>query len=368
MTLVVAGLLASGRRARPGWLEVARGVIAAAGAGDPPRTPDERHDGLIAPGFVDLQVNGAAGREVTDGPGALDAIDALLLDHGVTSYLATVVTTQEELAERAVGELAERIADPSSPLAGVHLEGPFLSPAHPGVHRTSLLRTPREGLPAAYSSPAVRLVTLAPELPGALELVGWLRERGVAVSLGHSGASAEQTGAAADAGACLLTHVFNAMAPLRHRDPGVAGAGLVDKRLAVSVIADGVHLHPVVLELIRRAAGERVVLVSDSSAPAGAPPGAYELAGMAVESTVEGEVRDRAGRLAGSALTLDAAVRNWEQMTAATLAQAVQAASERPAALIGRTARLAPGAPADLVLLDQRGDVDRVMKGGAWID
>jgi N-acetylglucosamine-6-phosphate deacetylase len=364
---LLAGRIARGARVEFGWLETDGDRIRAAGVGPPPRTPDERHDGLIAPGLCDLQVSGAGGHEVTGGAAALDAIDALMLAHGVTSYLANVITTDEQTAERAVAEIAERARDPRSPVEGVHLEGPFLAPQHAGMHRTALLRQPVDGLPPYYRSPAVRVVTLAPELSGALELIAELRDAEVTVSLGHSGASADVTHQAVDAGATLVTHVFNGMAPLDHRAPGLAGAALVDDRLSVCVIADGLHVDPLVLELIRRAAGDRVVLVTDASPAAAAPPGTYAMAGVEVEVREDGSVRDVDGRLAGSGLALDQAVRNWAGMTGATLAQALSAASERSAAAIGRPALLRPGSRADLVLLDEDGHVQRVMRHGDWL-
>jgi N-acetylglucosamine-6-phosphate deacetylase len=304
---------------------------------------------------------------VTGGSAALDAIDAIQLAHGVTSYLPTVVSTADADAARVVAEVAERAADPASPVAGVHLEGPFLDPRHAGMHETGHLRAPADGVPGYYRSPAVRLVTLAPELPGALDLIGELRGRGVAVSLGHSGAPAEVARRALDAGAGLVTHVFNAMARLDHRAPGLAGVALVDERAYVGVIADGLHVDPLVLELVRRAAGPRVMLVSDASPAAAAPPGVYEMGGVSIESDASGVVRTPTGKLAGSALTLDAAVRNWATMTAASPAEAIAAASETPAAALGIPAGLHAGNPADIVLLDGEVEVQRVMRRGSWV-
>lgn len=367
MSTVLAGRVARRGTARDGWLEIDGTWIAAAGEGPPPRTADARVDGLVAPGLCDLQVNGAEGHEVTGGAPALDAIDAAMLGRGVTTYLANIATTEEEVAERAVSEIAERAADPRSPLEGAHLEGPFLDPDHAGMHRAELLRSRADGLPSFYASRAVRLVTVAPELPGAFELIAELRSRGVVVALGHSGASAEVARRAVDAGATLVTHVFNAMSPLHHRAPGLAGQALVDSRVGVCVIADGLHVDPLVLELVRRAAGEQVVLTSDASPAAAAAPGVYAIAGVEVEMREDGSVRTADGRLAGSALTLDRAVRNWARMTEATLAESVYAAGERPAAAIGLPAPLAPGSPADLVLLDDEGGVRRVMRRGAWV-
>jgi N-acetylglucosamine-6-phosphate deacetylase len=251
----------------------------------------------------------------------------------------------------------------------VHLEGPFLSPAHAGVHRSRLLRAPAGlPLPPAYASSALRLATLAPELEGALDLVRALRARGVTVSLGHSGADAATARAAFAAGAALVTHVFDAMAPLHHRAPGLAGAALVHPSALVAVIADGHHVHPLVLELVRRTAGRRVVLVSDASPAAAAPPGRYVLGEVAIERSPDGVARTADGVLAGSAILLDDAVRRWAALTGATLAEAVAAATETPASAIGLPSPLAPGAPADLVLFDDDdGAVVRVMRHGAWV-
>lgn len=366
MSVLLAAELALGGRLAAGWVELDGARLAGAAHGPPPRAPDERVDGILAPGLCDLQVNGAAGHEVTGGAGALDAIDALALAHGVTSYLPTLVSPDDETAERVLARLATRVADPRSPVAGVHLEGPFLSREHAGMHPVERLRVPADGVPAWIEHPAVRLVTVAPELPGALDLIARLSERGIAVALGHSGAGAEAARAGIDAGARLVTHVFNAMAPLHHRAPGLAGVALVDERVHVSVIADGVHVDPIVLELVRRAAGARTVLVTDATPAAGAPAGRYAMAGVPIERGADGAAHTPDGRLAGSTLTLDEAVRSWVAMTSASLAEALFAAGEAPAA----AARLhhAAGSPADLVALDRAGSVRRVMLGGRWLD
>jgi N-acetylglucosamine-6-phosphate deacetylase len=365
---LIAGHIARGGVLEDGWLQIEDGFIIASGGGQPPRSPDDAYAGVIAPGFCDLQVNGAGGREVTEGSAALDAIEAILLSHGVTAYLPTIVSTDENSVDRALAELGERVEDPASPVVGVHLEGPFLNPEHAGVHRIECLREPADGLPAYFSSPAIRLVTLAPELPGALELITELRARGVAVSLGHSGADADTARQAVEAGARLVTHVFNTMAPLHHRAPGLVGVALTDSRLRIGVIADGLHLDPLVLELVWRAAAERVVLVSDAAPGATAPPGRQQIAGVEVSSSDTGAVTTSEGRLAGSTLTLDAAVRNWTSMTKASFPQAITAASETPAAAIGLASGLRPGCPADIVFLDEGGTVERVMRAGRWVE
>lgn len=367
MTRLLAGDLALAGVLAPGWVEVDGALLRAAAHGPPPRDPDERLAGVIAPGLLDLQVNGAGGHEVTGGPAALDAIDALQLARGVTGYLPTLVSPDDETAARVLPALAARAADPGSPVAGVHLEGPFLSPAHAGMHPGSRLRTPTDGVPAWIEHPAVALVTLAPELPGALELIARLSARGITVALGHSGADAVVARAAIDAGASLVTHVFNAMAPLHHCAPGLAGVALVDGRVRVSVIADGVHVDPLVLELVRRATGPRAVLVSDATPLAGAgSAAALAMAGVPITRSDDGAARTPDGRLAGSTLTLDAAVRRWRALTTASLAEALHAAGEAPAAALGRPV-MVPGAPADLVLVDSSGAVRRTMRGGRWL-
>lgn len=351
-----------------GWVLTEGDIVARAGFGAAPRAPDLVHDGIVAPGLVDLQVNGAAGTEVTGGAQALDQIERTLLRHGVTRCLATVLTCPPEVGMRVMSELEARVADPDSPIVGVHLEGPFLSAAHAGIHRPELLRAPADGLPSYYDSSAVRLVTLAPELPGAPELIAELRSRRVAVGLGHSGASAAQASAAFAGGARIVTHLFNAMAPLHHREPGLAGAALGDARVWLGTIADGVHLHPLMLSLVHRLAARRVVLVSDASPLAGGDgTGAGELGGVAVVPGADGAPRDGGGRLAGSGILLDEAVQGWARFTGATLAEALAAGSERPARALGLPAGLEPGAPADLLLLDREAQIQRVMRSGRWL-
>ena len=355
-------------RPRPGWLEVSGDRIAAAGDGPPPRPADVDHDGPVAPGLFDLQVNGAAGVEALDGGAALDAIDRALAGRGILRWLAALPTAEEERVRAALADAGARIADPRHGLAGVHLEGPFLSPEHAGVHDPALLRAPRDGIPATYRAPAVRLVTLAPELPGALELIAALRRDGIAVALGHSGADAATAVRALDAGATLVTHVFNAMAPLHHRRPGLAGIALTDPRARPCVIADGHHVDPVVLRLVRAAAGDRVVLVSDASAAASAPGGGYALAGTPLERGADGAVRAPDGRLAGGSILLDEAVRAWMRHTGAPAPEALEAAAFTPAAALGAPAELRPGGPADLVLVGGDGGIRRVMRAGRWLE
>jgi N-acetylglucosamine-6-phosphate deacetylase len=370
MSVVISAELALGGRLAPGWVEIEGTRFLGAAHGVPPRPAEERLAGILTPGLCDLQVNGGGGHQVSDGEDALDAIDAIQLAHGVTSYLPTLVSADDEAAQRALPQLAARTADPRSPIAGVHLEGPFLSRRHAGMHPLGRLRSPADGVPDWIEHPAVRLVTLAPELPGALALIARLRERGIAVALGHSGAGAEVAIDAIDAGARLVTHIFNAMAPFDHHTPGLVSVALADPRVHVSVIADGIHVHPLALELVRAAKGSLTALVTDATpataAPAAATGGRYQMAGVPIE-LLDGAARTQDGVLAGSILTLDEAVRNWTAFTRATLAEALFAAGQGAALAAGMAERVQRDMPANLALLDPAGEIRRVMLGGSWL-
>jgi N-acetylglucosamine-6-phosphate deacetylase len=365
--MIIAGSIARAGRVEVGWLETSGTRVSAIGSGAPPRPAEVESSGLIAPGLVDLQVNGAAGLEVVGGEDAIEAIDAHELRHGVTSYLPTVITTADETARRAVAELGERAEDRVSPIAGVHLEGPFLSSQYRGVHREEYLRSPTDGVPDYYEHPAVRVVTLAPELPGALDLIERLVARGVTVSLGHTGADESVAAEAVERGASLVTHIFNAMTGIHHRNAGVAGWALTSGAITPCVIADGLHVEPPILELIQRAAGDRVILVTDSSVASGAKPGIYRQAGAAVRLGDDGRAVNEDDDLAGSAISLNEAVNNWTRLTSANLATSLDAATRRPAAAIALAAALEVGEPANLILLDQSGQLDRVLHNGDWV-
>jgi N-acetylglucosamine-6-phosphate deacetylase len=301
--------------------------------------------------MVDLQVNGAAGVSVTDGSEAIARVDEAMLDAGVTSWLATVMTTDDATAAAVVDTAA-----------AVHLEGPFLSPDFPGAHRVEHLRVPADGVPAYYEQASVRLVTLAPELPGGVELARSLADRGVVVSLGHSDAPPQL---AAAVPARMVTHLFNAMRPSHHRRPTLPMWALLDESVAVGLIPDGVHVDPLMLRLVRRLAGDRVVLVSDASA-ATAGEGEYALQGIPIHR-VGDECRNDEGALAGSAIDLAEGVRRYARFSGASLGEALVAATYRPARLAGIGSTLAPGEAADLVVLGETGNVLRVMRAGEWV-
>jgi N-acetylglucosamine-6-phosphate deacetylase len=312
--------------------------------------------GLLAvPGFIDLQCNGGVGIDLASEPERLWELGAALPRWGVTAWLPTIVTTPLDVVERALAALA---AGPPAgwrgavPL-GLHLEGPFLAPGHHGAHPVARLRPPTLDAIEGWSRDAgVAVVTVAPELDGALGVIEALVERGVVVSLGHSGATAAQATAGIDAGARWVTHLFNAMAPLHHRAPGLAGVALSDERVRVGMIVDGIHVDPAVVALAQRALGDRLTLVTDAVAALGMPVGRHAL-GRAEVTVGDDGVRLADGTLAGSNLAMDDAIRNLVAFTGCAREAAVRAATEAPAALLGDTARasLEVGRRADLVLM-----------------
>lgn len=328
---------------------------------------------LLVPGFIDLQINGAFGHDFTADPASIWAVAAGLPRYGVTAFLPTIVTSPPETsftAQQVLAQGAPAGQDGALPL-GLHLEGPFLNPDKRGAHNPAYLRLPDPGIVADWSpEQGVRLVTLAPELPGALEVVAALVARGVVVSAGHSLASYAQARAAFKAGATYGTHLFNTMPPLRHREPGLIGALLEEPGARVGLIPDGIHVHPAIVSLVWKATGpERLTLVSDAMAAMGMPPGRYQIGNLHV---VVDETTSRLvdGTLAGSILTLDAALRNLIAFTGCTLGAALATITTTPAALLGlsqRRGRLAPGLTADMVLLTPDLHVSKTIVGGRVI-
>ena len=346
----------------PGYVAVAAGRVIAVGPGRPPRAPDTAlPGGVLLPGFVDLQVNGYFGEEfrVADADGWARVVTRLP-QTGVTALLPTFVTAPPGAlgaALRAASALIPALPAGAARVLGVHAEGPFISPARKGAHHEAWITDPT---PAAVDElleagqGVLRLVTLAPERDGALAAIDRLTEAGVLVSVGHSDATARQVAAAADHGARMVTHLFNAQRPLHHREPGVVGQALTDQRLTSGLITDLHHVSPQACVVAFQTAPGRICAVTDAAACAGMPPGRYLLGGEPIELPAgDGEppVRDD-GTLAGSALRMDVGVAN---LVAAGigLAEAVAAASRVPADLIGRPdlGRIAPGAAADLTWL-----------------
>ena len=312
---------------------------------------------LLAPGFIDLQINGAFGDDFTSDPATIWRTAERLPRFGVTSFLPTIISSP--LTQIAAGQQMMIAGVPAGfhgarPL-GLHVEGPFLNPLKKGAHHPNHLRQPDLNAVADWSPAAgVRLATLAPELPGALDVIAALSARGVLVSLGHSMATYDQAAAGFEAGARGGTHLFNAMPAWGHRDPGLAGALLTDERLTVGFIADGIHTHPAVIKLVWRALGSgRLALVTDAMAALGMPPGRYRLGDAEVMvDAVSCRLTD--GALAGSILPLDQALRNLVAIAGCTLVEALPTVTTTPARAIGlghARGRIAAGCLADMVLL-----------------
>jgi len=325
---------------------------------------------IVSPGLVDLQINGAFGLEVGADAAALRALAARLPETGVTTFLPTIVSSPPERYRETAAAFAGARGAPGARMPGLHLEGPLLGEERAGAHAGAAIRaaasTLDDVLDELLAAGAVRLMTVAPERPGALPLIRRLREAGVTVALGHTDATFEQMTGGIDAGATLVTHLYNTMRGFHHREPGAVGAALLDDRVAVSLIADGIHAHPAALNLALRTKGpQRMVLVTDAVAAAGMPPGEVRLGGAAVFSDGKA-ARLEDGTLAGSVLTLDRAVRVAVSRGGARLEEALTMASTNPARLLGlpKTGRLASGYDADLVLWDSSMQVEGVFIGG----
>jgi N-acetylglucosamine-6-phosphate deacetylase len=342
----------------PGDVEIADGRIAAVGL-------DGRNgNGIAAPGFVDLQVNGFGGVDFfsADSDAYRRAGEALVRT-GVTAYQPTFISSPEDALTVALREMPQNGAAPH--VLGAHLEGPFIAPERLGTHPVSARRDPdRALLERLLTAGRVTHVTLAPELPGAFELIELLRGRGITVSCGHSNATADQAHEAFAQGAKTVTHLFNAMRPFAAREPGLAGAALASSDVTVQVILDGVHLAEDTARLVWSAAAERMALVTDAVAGAGLGDGTYRLASIDVQIT-DGVVRRGDKVLAGSTVTMIEAVRNLVTLGASEAA-ALSAATEVPARIAGRddVGRLEPGAEADVVVLTEELELKRVLAAG----
>ncbi|GAA3342198.1 N-acetylglucosamine-6-phosphate deacetylase [Curtobacterium pusillum] len=360
---------ADGSRA-DGWVLVVGDTIHAVGSGPEAPAADEvvdLGDAVLTPGFVDLHGHGGAGAAYEDDSFA-DAL-AMHRSHGTTrSVLSLVANAVSSLAASLARVRAAMDDDPL--VLGAHLEGPFLSPHNKGAHNESFLRSPTaadvDALLAAGSG-VLRQITIAPELPGALDAIRRFVAAGVTVGVGHTVCTYDQARAAFDAGATLLTHAFNAMPGIHHRAPGPISAAVADDRVTLELILDGVHVHPVVADTLFRAAPGRVALVTDAMGAAGSADGSYTLGSLAV--TVAGGIAHVAGTdtIAGSTLTQDAALRNAVALTGRSLPEAVAALTSVPAAALGfgdRLGRLAPGFAADLVALSPALEVQRVWGAG----
>lgn len=315
----------------------------------------------LLPGFIDVHIHGCAGRDVMEGTQeALEAISRFLAGHGTTGYLATTVTASPFATLQAVESLGKLIPQETSGarILGLHLEGPFISEKKKGVHPAEFIRNP--SIPTLdefikWSNNQIKLVTMAPEAPGGLEFIRHARSMGIFVSMGHSNATFDEAKESVQAGVTNATHAFNAMREFNHRDPGILGIVLADESVWAELIADGVHVDPMVVEILLRCKGPRkILLVTDSISACGQPDGEYQVGPLRVTVT-EGVCRNLEGRLAGSTLTQDRALRNMMRWTKVSLAEAAFMTSRNPAESLGITSQkgsIEPGLDADLVLLD----------------
>jgi N-acetylglucosamine-6-phosphate deacetylase len=365
---------------RPGWLDTAGGRVVALGAGPPPRSADVALGAAtVVPGFVDIHVHGGGGGAFPDATAeATRRTVELHARHGTTTMVASLVSAAPGELVRQIGVLAEQVRE--GRIAGIHLEGPWLAPSRRGAHEPSALRPPDPGeverLLAAGGG-TIRMVTLAPELEGAQDAVRRVVAGGAVAAVGHTDATYEQTRAAIHAGATVATHLFNAMRPVHHREPGPVLALLEDPRVTVELIGDGVHLHPALARHVWATAGtDRVALVTDAMAAAGMSDGSYRLGTLPVDVT--GGVARLAGTdtIAGSTATMDQlfrfAVRHNGPDRDAALVAAVRQTSVNPARALGLDelglagGGLARGAAADLLVLDERWMISAVMHRGTW--
>jgi len=364
-------LVDTGVIADDAWVAFRDGRVAAVGQGDSWRdlSPAHTHDGRgawLTPGFVDIHGHGGAGHAFDDGEEAIAAARAMHRAHGTTRAVLSLVTASiDDLATRVA--TVARLAREDATILGSHLEGPFLDVGHKGAHTPGLLRAPDAAavdrlLDAGDGT--IRQVTLAPELPGAEEAITRFVAAGVAVAVGHTDADADAARRAFDAGATILTHAFNGMRGIHHRDPGPVVAAMQDERVTLELIADGTHVHPDVMRVVFAGAPGRVALITDAMAAAGSADGAYTLGGLAVTVT-DGVARlDDGGSIAGSTLTQDAALRMVTGQCGVPMPDAVDALTAVPARAIGAQAgSLAVGATADAVLLD----ADLAVRA-VWVD
>jgi N-acetylglucosamine-6-phosphate deacetylase len=361
-----------------GWVSIAGGRIAAVGTGTPP-TGEGTHTDLggawLLPGFIDLHVHGGGGHDATSSPDDMAAAVAFHRRHGTTRTLVSLVTAPLDALARQLGWVADLTAvgpSPAGHVLGAHLEGPFLSPARCGAQNTGHLLLPDPASFAALAAAArgtLRSVTVAPELPGALDLIGEVLAAGAVAAMGHTDAGHADAQAAIDAGVTLATHLFIGMRPLHHREPGVIAAALAAD-LACEVINDGIHVHRVITTLVSRVPG-RLVLITDAIDAAGVGDGDYVLGAQEVQVR-DGQARlTTTGSLAGSTLTMDEAVRRAVSDSGLPIETASAAASGNPARVLGiddSCGSITSGRDADLVVLADDLGVLRVMAAGAWCD
>lgn len=354
------------------WVVVDGATVVDSGQGPAPAGVHVVHsDGLrLVPGFVDMHCHGGGGAQFSDGAvGARQAARAHLL-RGTTSVVASLVTAPAEDLLEQIASLRPLVAE--GVIAGIHLEGPWINPAYAGAHRRDALRgfdfSEIERL-LDVAAGALTMVTLAPELAHSARAIRRLREAGVLVAIGHTAAGADATRTAIEAGARVATHLFNAMPPMLHREPGVVCELLTDPRITVEIIADMHHLDPTMIRLIRNAVGpERIALISDAMGAACCGDGSYSLGGQPVDVAAGVARLSDSGALAGSTICVADALSRVVAHSDWTIDDALVSSTVTPSRVLGRPTPMSPGSPADLLLLDEHNEVVRVMKSGRWID
>lgn len=376
MLLTADTLLTGSELLRPGWIEVSQGVVEAVGTGAPPRPADRGLGAVtVVPGFVDTHVHGGGGANFSTASAAETATAvAYHRRYGTTTLVASLVTADPAELLRQVGELADDVRN--GVIAGIHIEGPWISTKRCGAHQPSLMRDPDAAeidRVLAAGGGAIRMVTLAPERDGALPAIGRIVDAGAVAAVGHTEATYEQTLAAIAAGATVGTHLFNAMRPIDRREPGPVVALLEDSRVTVELITDGVHVDPAIYRHVTRSAGpDRVSLITDAMAATGMADGVYHLGPITVD-VVAGVARVAGtDTIAGSTATMDHQLRFAVDHSGLprdeALMVAVRQASINPARALGLpSAGLAPGASADLVVLDSALTVTGVLHQGSWV-
>ncbi|MFD2370684.1 N-acetylglucosamine-6-phosphate deacetylase [Brevibacillus sp. GCM10020057] len=378
-TIALKGtVIADGQEITDGLVVAAGGTIVYAGraggyTGSLPAEVRDVTDGWIVPGFIDMHMHGIDGHDTMDGtPESLQAISRALTRFGVTTFLATTMTAPYAQLEAVLQMIARHSREgmPGAQVAGIHLEGPWINPRYKGAQKEENIALPyMDAVRRLYelADGLIKVVTIAPEQPEALEAIAWLKERGVIVSAGHTGATFAQASKAVEAGVRHFTHCFNAMTGLHHREPGVVGAAMYHEQLSTELIADGIHVHPAVMRILYRVkSAGRLALVSDSMRAAALGEGTYDLGGQEVHVRgAEAKLAD--GTLAGSILTLNRAVGNMVTLSGVPLPEAVEMAAGTPAHILGiagRKGRLAAGFDADIVVLDSAFDVQATYVAG----
>jgi N-acetylglucosamine-6-phosphate deacetylase len=379
-TILHGGTLITPYETLPGHdLVIEDGLIASVypaerGQGDAGEAKHIDATGLwVIPGLIDMHVHGSAGSDTMDAtPAAMQTMADYFVQHGVTSYLPTTITAPPSAIDAAIHNLISLVQPRAGAQhLGVHLEGPYIGSQFRGAQPEEWLRSPDpQEYERWFETGAIRLVALAPELPGAIEMIERGTRLGIRFSVGHSSASYEQVLQAADHGLSQSTHTFNGMTGLHHREPGAAGAVLADERIYAEIIADGIHLHPAVVKLVVRAKGiGRTILVTDAIRAAGLHDGDYDLGGQTVQ--VRGGIaRTSRGSLAGSTLAMDAALRNVMRFAGVSIHDALRMATATPAEALGLSSRkgvIQPGADADLALVDPDLNVQATIVNGTLV-